>query len=174
MSTLPSHNITFMADTSSTLPAHSMDGTLINSAGAVVEAWKMFKVTYPFLDLDDILASAHGMRTIDVLRKWCFPNQNPSPELLEKEVIRFESTILSSAEEIAKKGSGGGIEVLPGVKSLLEELSREKDDQSRGGEEKWAVCTSSTYFYAGKALPTAGLTTPNAFITADVSSASAR
>ncbi|KAJ9094318.1 Haloacid dehalogenase-like protein [Naganishia cerealis] len=137
-----------------------MDGTLINSSPAVVVAWKLFAETYP-LDLDDILHSAHGMRTIDVLRKWC---KIEDPKLLESEVIRFESAILAAAEAAAAR-SGAGIEVLPGVRKLLDDLSSEKD--KRGGKEGWAICTSSTFFYAGKAIPIAGLTTPKVFVTAE-------
>lgn len=113
-----------------------MDGTLINSSPAVVKAWELFAQTYP-LDLDDILHSAHGMRTIDVLKRWCGITD---PETLQKEVIRFESKILESAEEMAQKTGKSGIEVLPGVASLLDSLSEEKE--ARGGEEKWAICTS--------------------------------
>lgn len=115
-----------------------MDGTLINSSPAVVKAWEMFAETYP-LDLDDILHSAHGMRTIDVLKKWCGISD---PATLEKEVIRFESKILQAAEDMAKETGKSGIEVLPGVKHLLDSLSEEKE--TRGGEEKWAICTSCT------------------------------
>lgn len=137
-----------------------MDGTLINSSPAVVVAWKLFAETYP-LDLDDILRSAHGMRTIDVLRKWC---KISDPELLKTEVLRFETAILNAAQSAASSG-GQGIETLPGVAKLLDDLSSEK--ALRGGEEKWAVCTSSTFFYASKALPIANLTTPKVFVTAE-------
>ncbi|KAJ9092686.1 Haloacid dehalogenase-like protein [Naganishia friedmannii] len=137
-----------------------MDGTLINSSPAVVVAWNLFAETYD-LDLDHILHSAHGMRTIDVLRKWC---KIEDPKLLETEVIRFESAILAAAEAAAAS-SGNGIEVLPGVRKLLDDLSSEQG--KRDGEEKWAICTSSTYFYAGKAIPIAGLTTPKVFVTAE-------
>jgi beta-phosphoglucomutase-like phosphatase (HAD superfamily) len=138
-----------------------MDGTLINSSPAVVKAWELFAEKYP-LDLDDILHSAHGYRTIDALRKWC---SIPEAELPE-EVMRFERAILSNAEEIGRlAGGGSGIQVLPGVKKLLDDLSA--DRHLRDGEERWAICTSSTKFYAGQALPIAGLTTPNIFVTAD-------
>jgi glycerol 3-phosphatase-1 len=83
------------------------------------------------------------MRTIDVLRRWC---KIEDPKLLETEVIRFESAILAAAQSAASAG-GAGIEVLPGVKNLLDQLSSEKD--LRGGKEGWAICTSSTFFYAG-------------------------
>jgi hypothetical protein len=80
------------------------------------------------------------MRTIDVLKKWCHITD---PEILEKEVVRFETAILESAEAIGRESGGAsGIQVLPGVAKLLDELSSEKD--KRGGEEKWAICTSCT------------------------------
>lgn len=138
-----------------------MDGTLINSSPAVVKAWELMAETYD-LDLEDILHSAHGMRTIDALRKWC----KPSEDILPAEVIRFETAILENAEEIGRRTGKSGIEVLPGVSQLLDDLSADRHTH-RNGEEKWSVCTSSTHFYAGQALPIAGLTTPNIFVTAD-------
>jgi len=137
-----------------------MDGTLINSSPAVVTAWNLFAEKYP-LDLEDILKSAHGMRTIDVLRKWC---KIEDPEVLASEVVRFETAILNAAQSAAATG-GAGIEVLPGVAKLLDDLSEDK--AMRDGKEAWAICTSSTFFYASKAIPTAGLTTPKVFVTAD-------
>jgi glycerol 3-phosphatase-1 len=77
------------------------------------------------------------MRTIDVLKKWC---KITDPEVLEKEVIRFETAILNAAEEMATVHGKSGIEVLPGVRKLLDDLSADKDQ--RNGEEKWAICTS--------------------------------
>lgn len=79
------------------------------------------------------------MRTIDVLKKWC---KITDPELLASEVIRFETAILNSAEDIAKHSGKAGIEVLPGVAKLLADLGEEAD--KRDGEEKWAICTSCT------------------------------
>lgn len=137
-----------------------MDGTLINSSPAVVKAWELFAEKYP-LDLDDILRSAHGMRTIDVLRKWC---KVPDSEIAD-EVVRFETAILENAEEIGRKTGKSGIEVLPGVEKLIADLSEHK--AMRDGELKWAICTSSTHFYAGQAIPIAGLPTPDIFVTAD-------
>jgi glycerol 3-phosphatase-1 len=110
---------------------------------------------------DGNLLAAHGMRTIDVLRKWC---KITDPKLLESEVLRFETAILNAAQSAAISG-GQGIETLPGVAKLLDQLSSEKE--SRGGREGWAVCTSSTFFYASKALPIAQLTTPKVFVTAE-------
>lgn len=83
------------------------------------------------------LVAAHGMRTIDVLKKWC---KITDPELLASEVVRFETAILNAAEDIGKSSGKSGIEVLPGVAKLLADLGAEAD--KRDGEEKWAICTS--------------------------------
>ncbi len=151
-----------------------MDGTLIDSSPAVTAAWNLLKNTgYDFLDLPHILASAHGYRTIDALRKWCKINDE---ELLKKEVVRFEEAILSNAS----KAEGGGIIALPGVKKLLSGIQGGRPDE----DQAWSVCTScksfhsllslhiayrslATFFYASKALPAAGLPTPVRFVTAE-------
>lgn len=119
------------------------------------------------------------MRTIDVLKKWCHITDGPT---LEKEVLRFETAILEAAEELGRQTGESGIQVLPGVAKLLHDLGADKDQ--RGGEEKWAICTSckcgvvhstsakyadssATHFYAGRAIPIAGLPVPKVFVTAD-------
>ncbi|PBK85761.1 HAD-like protein [Armillaria gallica] len=133
-----------------------MDGTLIDSSPAVTAAWNLLKSTgYDFLDLDDILRSAHGYRTIDALRKWC---KITDEEKLKSEVVRFEEAILANASK-----PGGGIIALPGVKKLLDGIQGGRPDEDQG----WSVCTSSTTFYASKALPAAGLRIPNHFVTAE-------
>lgn len=113
-----------------------MDGTLIDSSPAVVAAWQLMKETYPFLDLEHILASAHGYRTTDALRKWCLIEDD---EKLASEVMRFEKTILSEAKKKGEAG-GQGIIALPGVKQLLSQLDAGKE--TRAGKEGWAICTS--------------------------------
>lgn len=108
-----------------------MDGTLIDSSPAVTAAWNLLKSTgYDFLDLDDILRSAHGYRTIDALRKWC---KITDEEKLKSEVVRFEEAILANASK-----PGGGIIALPGVKKLLDGIQCGRPDEDQG----WSVCTS--------------------------------
>ncbi|KIY53660.1 hypothetical protein FISHEDRAFT_32859 [Fistulina hepatica ATCC 64428] len=136
---------------------YSMDGTLIDSSPAVTAAWQLLKATgYDFLDLPHILASAHGYRTINALRKWC---NIQNDVLLRKEVVRFEEAILSNASNT----DGGGIVALPGIKNLLHAIQADRPDENQG----WSVCTSSTHFYASHALPAAGLKTPLNFVTAE-------
>jgi len=95
------------------------------------------------------------MRTIDVLRKWCGITDGPT---LEKEVIRFETAILESAEALGRETGESGIQVLPGVAKLLKDLGAEAD--KRGGEEKWAICTSCTYLFRLKTSSPADLQLP--------------
>jgi hypothetical protein len=78
------------------------------------------------------------MRTIDVLKKWCKITDGPT---LEKEVIRFETAILEAAEALGRETGESGIQVLPGVAKLLADLGADAEEK-RGGEEKWAICTS--------------------------------
>lgn len=75
------------------------------------------------------------------MKKWCHITDGPT---LEKEVIRFETAILEAAEALGKETGESGIQVLPGVAKLLKDLGADKE--LRGGEEKWAICTSCTYF----------------------------
>ena len=90
------------------------------------------------------------------LRKWC---KIKDEELLKKEVVRFENAIL----ENASKAEGGGIIALPGVKDLLLQIQGGRTEDEQG----WSVCTSSTHFYASRALPAAGLFIPKNFVTAE-------
>ncbi|KAL7412866.1 HAD-like domain-containing protein, partial [Mrakia frigida] len=136
-----------------------MDGTLIDSSPAVVVAWETMHKTYPFLDLPHILRSAHGYRTTE---KWCLIEDET---LLASEVVRFEEAILAAAKEKGAAG-GQGIIALPGVAKLLAQIG-EGAEEERNGAEGWAICTSSTFFYASQAIPTAGLPTPKIFVTAE-------
>jgi glycerol 3-phosphatase-1 len=145
-----------------------MDGTLIDSSPAVVVAWETMKATYTFLDLPHILASAHGYRTVDALRKWCLIED---PELLAREVVRFEEAILAAAKE-RSQGGEDGIVALPGVKDLLKQIGEGTESRSGSGAEGWAICTSCTYRTSpsldGRILSGAGTARLSLFGPADV------
>jgi len=129
-----------------------MDGTLVDSTAGVIGAWDTFAKTYPGLDIEAILHSSHGVRTIDNLAKWC---DITDPELLKDETVRFERAIIESAEN--------GIRVLPGVRSVLENLSLAKSKPN----QLWTICTSATRVYATAALKAANVDAPDDFVTAD-------
>jgi len=130
-----------------------MDGTLVDSTAGVVGAWKIFAQTYPGIDVHNILSSAHGVRTVDNLRKYCDVQDE---ETLEKEAERFEKAIVSSSSQEGHNG----IIILPGVSQAMEELASGRHLPS----PCWAICTSATRSYASSALKMAGVAVPDVFV----------
>jgi len=129
-----------------------MDGTLVDSTTGVVGAWETFAKTYPGLDVKTILHSSHGVRTADNLAKWCGITD---PESLKDEAERFERAIVDTSEN--------GIKMLPGVRSIMDNLSPAKGKPN----QQWTICTSATRVYATAALTAAGIDHPNDFVTAN-------
>ncbi|ORX37349.1 glycerol-1-phosphatase [Kockovaella imperatae] len=132
-----------------------MDGTLIDSTPAVDSVWEAIAKKYD-LDLKEVLKTCHGRRTVDSLKKWCGITD---PEELEKEVNHFESMIVTRSKELKDEGKRG-LEILPGVKEMLETLNDSH-------KPIWAICTSATSAYAGDAIPSTGLPKPPHLITAE-------
>ncbi|KAI4526193.1 HAD-like protein [Schizophyllum commune Loenen D] len=130
-----------------------MDGTLIDSTPGVNGAWEIFRKDYPGIDMDQVLSSAHGVRTVDNLRIHCGLTD---PELIEKEAERFETAIITTAAEPGK----GGIVMLPGVKEIMEELAPGRHLP----KPVWAICTSATRKYSSAAVVVAGVPAPDVFI----------
>lgn len=133
-----------------------MDGTLVDSTTGVIGAWETFAETYSGLDIQNILSSAHGVRTVDNLRKYCGLTSEAE---LEKEVARFEQAIVASSTANGRKG----IILLPGVRSIIDELAPGKNNP----KPCWAIVTSATHAYASAALKIGGIPIPDAFVTAE-------
>ncbi|KAJ3488811.1 hypothetical protein NLI96_g2595 [Meripilus lineatus] len=133
-----------------------MDGTLVDSAAGVHGAWNLFAQQYPGIDVHQILSSSHGVRTVDNLRIHCGVTD---PDELEREAVRFEEAIVTSASQ----DGGKGIVALPGVMGIINEAR--SADWSPG--PCWAICTSATRNYATKALGAAGLPVPDVFVVAE-------
>ncbi|KAF9568923.1 HAD-like protein [Agrocybe pediades] len=144
-----------------------MDGTLVDSTAGVVGAWNLFRKSYPSIDVDNILSSAHGVRTVDNLRKFCGIED---PEILEArfslpcpspsaESIRFEKAIVSSSTE----QGGQGIVLLPGVSAVMQEIAAGRFLPN----PCWAICTSATREYASSALASAGVPVPDVFVASE-------
>lgn len=133
-----------------------MDGTLIDSTAGVVGAWEVFRKSYPGIDVEQILSSAHGVRTVDNLRIYCGITD---PEELEREALRFEEAIVTSASE----NGGAGIVLLPGVKAAMDELAPAR----KLPKPLWAICTSATRSYATTALSLAGVPVPDVLVVAE-------
>ncbi|KAG1806630.1 HAD-like domain-containing protein [Suillus plorans] len=133
-----------------------MDGTLVDSTAGVIGAWETFAETYSGLDIQKILNSAHGVRTVDNLRKYCGLTSEAE---LEKEAARFEEAIVTSSTANGRKG----ITILPGVRHIIDELAPGK----KNPKPCWAIVTSATRAYASAALEIAGIPIPDAFVTAE-------
>jgi len=133
-----------------------MDGTLVDSTQGVVGAWQTFRETYPDIDVHHILSSAHGVRTVDNLSKYC---KIDDPDLLKSEAERFERAIVTSSSEAGRQG----ITLLPGVASVMEELAPGRFLP----KPCWAICTSATRPYATSALKIADIPIPDVFVTAE-------
>src|SRR5262249_17289731 len=118
-----------------------LDGVLVDSGAAVERAWEQWAARHG-LQLDHVLAEAHGRRTTDTIRAvapW-----------LDAEA---EARGLEEAE--AADTDGGG--ALPGAASLLEVLP----------VGSWAVATSGTRSLATTRLMHAGLPLPEVLVTAE-------
>ncbi|TCD69837.1 hypothetical protein EIP91_005914 [Steccherinum ochraceum] len=129
-----------------------MDGTLVDSTAGVVGAWHLFAESYPGFKVEDILSSAHGVRTEENLRTFCGITDE---EKLKSEAVRFEQAIVESG--------GDGIVRLPGVEAIIKELGPAAQDSN----PCWAICTSATRAYAQQALSKCQIPVPKVFVTAD-------
>ncbi|KAF5390618.1 hypothetical protein D9757_002619 [Collybiopsis confluens] len=134
-----------------------MDGTMVNStAGGVEGAWELFKQIYPKINVEDILSSSHGVRTIDNLKKYCGLSDIQE---LAAETHRFEMAIVTESTANGRPG----ILKLPGVSEVMQEIKPGRHLPS----PSWAICTSATRAYARAALENAGIDAPDVFVTAD-------
>ncbi|KAI0265810.1 phosphatase [Gloeopeniophorella convolvens] len=128
-----------------------MDGTLVDSTAGVVGAWETFAKTYPGLDVQNILSTSHGVRTVENLQKHC---GIVDPKELEREATRFEEAIITTSRENGREG----IVLLPGVRPIMDGLR---------GSARWTICTSATRAYGSAALATVGIDRPQTTVFAE-------
>ncbi|CDS01654.1 related to HOR2-DL-glycerol phosphatase [Sporisorium scitamineum] len=143
-----------------------MDGTLIDSTPAVNATWASFAHQYK-LDLDFVMQTCHGYRTVENLKR--FIPSIPDDQI-DAEVARFESNILVVAKENAAKGVGGSIVAMPGAKELLSQINSTRPAAAvERGNCGWAIVTSATQAYAQQGFASAGVSEPpRVFITSDL------
>ncbi|KAN0065821.1 DL-glycerol-3-phosphatase [Thecaphora frezii] len=140
-----------------------MDGTLIDSTPAVNATWAAFAQQYG-LDLDFVMQTCHGYRTVENLRRFI---PSISDKELPKEVERFESNILVVARENQAKGIAGSIMAMPGAKELLAQINGTRPSGS--DNHGWAIVTSATKAYAQQGFASANVSEqPKVFITSDL------
>lgn len=119
-----------------------MDGVLVSSIGSVLRSWRKWAAHYGLPNADH-LEIPHGVRAIDILKQ-LNPVVDPVEGLRLIEDIEIEDT--------------ADIEVLRGVKPLLEALPH----------ERWAIVTSATRRLLLGRLEAAGLPVPDRIISGDI------
>lgn len=119
-----------------------MDGTLVDSTAVVEHLWSRFAEEY-HLDLDEVLAYAHGRQSRDTIRAFL-----PDAENFDDVLQRFEDAELTETD---------GIVEIPGAHDLLTSLPG----------DRVAIVTSATRALAEHRLHTAGLPIPAVLVTAE-------
>jgi mannitol-1-/sugar-/sorbitol-6-phosphatase len=119
-----------------------MDGVLVSSLGSVERSWTTWAKSR---GIDSALAirTAHGRRAIETVRL-LRPDLNDAQELKWIEDMEVEDN--------------AGLEILPGVKTMLEALP----------EKYWTVVTSATDRLARARMAYGGIPVPARIVTADV------
>jgi len=119
-----------------------MDGILISSLGSVERSWEAWARSRG-VDVRLAIHTAHGCRAIETIRK-LRPDLDDNAELIYIEDL-----------EVADQE---GLEVLPGVPDLIQQLP----------QSRWTVVTSATERLARIRLAAGGVPVPERIITADI------
>src|SRR5437764_5370398 len=118
-----------------------LDGVLVDSTRAVDREWREWAARKG-VDGDAIMAIAHGVRTIEVIRR-------VAPHL--------DADAEAAAIENHKASDQTGVVVMPGAIDLLKVIP----------ENRWGVVTSGTRLLARNRLRTCGLPVPDVLVTSD-------
>lgn len=118
-----------------------LDGVLVDSTRAVDHEWRMW-ARRKGVDGDAIMAIAHGVRTIEVIRRVA-PHLDAAAEAWEI--------------ENEEAGDQQGVSVMPGAATLLRSIP----------DGRWAVVTSGSRLLASARLSFCGLPVPKVLVTAD-------
>ena len=118
-----------------------MDGILISSISSVERSWALWAKARN-IDVTDVIASSHGQRALDIIRKLV------PPEEVETEFKRIEQIECEDVE---------GLQVLEGVKQILDHIP----------QKFWTIVTSATERLARVRLCAGGIPVPENFITSE-------
>jgi mannitol-1-/sugar-/sorbitol-6-phosphatase len=118
-----------------------LDGVLVDSTRSVDREWRAW-AQRKGVDGDAVMAIAHGVRTIEVIRR-------VAPHLdAEAEVLELEDREADHQE---------GVSAMPGALEMVRSLP----------DGRWGVVTSGTKLLASARLRFCGLPVPNVLVTAD-------
>jgi len=118
-----------------------LDGVLVDSTRSVVRQWHRW-AREKGLNPDEVSAVAHGVRTIEVVRRMA-PHLDAEAEALaleQREAVDYD-----------------GVEVMPGAAELLQSIP----------EGKWCVVTSGMRMLALSRLQIGNLPVPKVMVSAD-------
>jgi len=118
-----------------------LDGVLCDSTKAVDREWRDWAARKG-VDGDAIMAIAHGVRTVEVIRQ-------VAPHL----DVEAEAALIENEEAHDQRG----VEVMPGALALVNSIP----------DGKWGVVTSGSRLLATNRLRHCGLPVPDAMVTAD-------
>ncbi|KAI7901918.1 HAD-superfamily hydrolase subfamily IA, variant 3 [Cokeromyces recurvatus] len=119
-----------------------LDGTLIDTIPLVERFWHQFAVENG-LDGNKILATSHGVRTIETMTKW-----TPHKATLEH-ALDFERKLAEESE---------GVTIMPGVSTLLQKIPL----------NRWGICTGGNEYMARKRLEQCNIEAPEAMVCGDM------
>jgi len=118
-----------------------LDGVLVDSTGSVTRQWRRWAEEQN-LDPDEVVEIAHGVRTIEIVRRL-------APHLdAEAETLRLEKREADDHE---------GVSVMPGAADLLKAIPI----------GCWCVVTSGTRYLANSRLKLGDLPVPRVLVSAD-------
>jgi mannitol-1-/sugar-/sorbitol-6-phosphatase len=118
-----------------------LDGVLVDSTGAVDREWREWG-RRKGVDGDAIMAIAHGVRTVEVIRL-------VAPYL--------DAEAEAAAIENHEAGDQTGVVIMPGALDLVRSIP----------EGRWGVVTSGSRLLASTRLPYCGLPVPEVLVTSD-------
>lgn len=119
-----------------------LDGTLIDTIPLVEKFWHQFAREHG-LDGEKILASSHGVRTIETMARWTPDRATP------EHADDFERKLAEESE---------GVSVLPGISTLLQKIPN----------GKWGICTGGNEYMAKKRLEQCDIQPPEAMVCGDM------
>ena len=118
-----------------------LDGVLVDSTGSVTRQWRRWAEEQS-LDPDEVVEIAHGVRTIEIVRRL-------APHLDAKaETLRLEKREADDHQ---------GVSVMPGAAELLKAIP----------PGRWCVVTSGTRYLATARLKLGNLPMPRVLVSAD-------